>query len=195
MQLLPVLMFVYTVLNFNKENDMILNNSQETDNNQQWVFVTLAVDGSDCQFTHVVPANLSGQDLQDFVDAKEDQYALDILKDMYPDAPNIAKGSRADFEQWILDGKVVPEVLDDEENVITPEYVSTKVPWTNQHPDIVAASGTEKTNLLAAAKDLISSLSYSDIDNHIETVFSNLNAAQQNSLKKLYKVVLYSVKK
>jgi hypothetical protein len=174
---------------------MILNNTQEIDNDQQWVFVTLTVDGDECQFTHVAPVALTGQDLQDFVDAREDAYTLDILKDMYPDVPTSAKGTRADFEQWIIDGKIVPEVLDDEDNVITPEYVSTKVPWTNQHPDIISASGTEKANLLAAAKDLVSSLTYNDIDNHIETVFGNLNAAQQNSLKKLYKVVLYSVRR
>lgn len=174
---------------------MILNNTQEIDNNQQWVFVTVTVDGDDCQFTHVAPIALTGQDLQDFVDAGEDSYALDILKDMYPDVPNSAKGSREDFEQWITDGKIVPAVLDDEENVVTPEYVSTKVPWTNQHPDIIPASGIEKSNLLAAAKDLVSSLTYNDIDNHIETVFGNLNVAQQNSLKKLYKVVLYSIKR
>lgn len=174
---------------------MILNNVQEIDDNQQWVFVTLTVDGDDCQFTHVAPIALAGQDLQDFVDARENSYTLDILKDMYPDAPNSAKGSREDFEQWITDGKIVLEVLDDEDNVVTPEYVSTKVPWTNQHPDIIPASGTEEANLLAAAKDLISSLTYNDIDDHIETVFDNLNVAQQNSLKKLYKVVLYLVKK
>ena len=174
---------------------MILNNSQETGNDNQWVFVTLTVDGDECQFTHVAPIALTGQDLQDFVDAKEDAYGLDILKDMYPDAPNSAKGSREDFEQWITDGKIVPAVLDDEENEIEPEYTSVKVPWTNQHPDIVGASGTEKTNLLAAAKDLVNSLTFADIDTHIDTVFGSLTTAQKNSLKKLYKAVLFSLKR
>jgi hypothetical protein len=174
---------------------MILNNAQEIDNDKQWVFVTLTVDGDECQFTHVASTDLTGQDLQDFVDVREDAYTLDILKDMYPDAPASTKGNRTDFEQWILDGKIVPEVLDDGDNVVTPEYVSTKILWTNTHPDIISASGTEKANLLAAAKDLTSSLTYNDVDNHIETVFGNLNVAQQNSLKKLYKVVLYLAKK
>lgn len=174
---------------------MILNNSQEIDNDKQWVFVTLTVDGDDCQFTHVAPIALIDQDLQNFVDAREDAYKLDILRDMYPDVPSSVRNNSSDFEQWILDGKIVPEVLDDGDNVVTPEYVSTKILWTNTHPDIISASGTEKANLLVAAKDLTSSLTYNDVDNHIETVFGNLNVAQQNSLKKLYKVVLYLAKK
>ena len=174
---------------------MILNNTQEINNDKQWVFVTLTVDGDDCQFAHVAPANLSGQDLQDFVDAKEDSYKFDILRDMYPDAPKSVKNSLLDLEQWVLDGCNVPEVKDDEDNVIHPAYVAEKVAWTGKHPDIITASGTEKANLLTAAKDLVSSLTYNDIDSHIETVFGNLNVAQQNSLKKLYKAVLYSIKR
>jgi hypothetical protein len=157
---------------------MILNNSQEIDNNKQWVFVTLTVDGDDCQFTHVAPANLSGQDLQDFVDVKEDSYKFDILRDMYPDAPKSVKNDLADLEQWILDGVDVE-----------------KVAWTNKHPDIISVGGSEKDNLLASAKELADTLTFDNIEDHIETVFGNLNAAQQNSLKKLYKVVLYLVRK
>jgi hypothetical protein len=157
---------------------MILNNSQEIDNDQQWVFVTLTVDGDNCQFTHVAPANLTGQDLQDFVDVKEDSYKFDILRDMYPDAPMSVKNTLSDLEQWILDGVDVE-----------------KVTWTNKHPDIISASGSEKDNLLASAKELADTLTFDNIDTHIETVFGNLNVAQQNSLKKLYKVVLYLVRK
>lgn len=168
---------------------MILNNVQEINNNQQWVFVTLTVDGDDCEFTHVAPGDLSGQDLQDFVDAREDAYALDILRDMYPDAPNFVRNTRPNFEQWILDGAIVPAHED------SPEYIAIKIPWTNKHPDIISVGGTERQDMITAAKDMIASLSFSDIDDHIDMVFGNLSTVQKNSLKKLYKATLFLLRK
>jgi hypothetical protein len=63
---------------------------------------------------------------------------------------------------------------------------------------------TEKAALTAGLRDnkdlrlelvdLVTNLTYTKIDKHIETVFYNLNAAQEASLKKLYKVVLYLAK-
>lgn len=178
---------------------MILNDTQPIDDDQQWVFVTLTVDGDECQFAHVAPASLVGQDLQDFVDSEESKYKLDILRDMYPDAPLEVRNDFEAFEWWTdstnTNAFVIPAVLDEHGIEIESERVAEKVPWVNQHPNIIPASGTEKTNLLEAAKNLVDSLTFDDIDSHIETVFSNLNVTQQNSLKNLYKVVLYLAKK
>ena len=70
-----------------------------------------------------------------------------------------------------------------------------KVPFQGTHPDIFQATGTEKATLLAAAKDLVTNLTYDQIDTHIDNIFANLNSDQKNSLKKLYKMTLYLAKK
>ena len=42
------------------------------DDSQQWIFITVNVDGDDCEFTHVAPSDLEGDDLQTYVDSRED---------------------------------------------------------------------------------------------------------------------------
>jgi len=57
------------------------------------------------------------------------------------------------------------------------------------------ARAAESDSLLESAKDLVISLTYDQIDNHIDTVFSSLAVDQKASLKKLYKAVLYLLKR
>jgi len=71
-------------------------------------------------------------------------------------------------------------------------------PMTGEEIDQYKAAGKadrlENRELRASAKALVNSLTYSDIDTHIDNVFGNLNTAQKNSLKKLYKAVLFLAK-
>lgn len=53
----------------------------------------------------------------------------------------------------------------------------------------------EHHRLLSELKDLVDNLSYAQIDAHIDNVFGTLNATQKNSLKRLYKSVLFLAKK
>ena len=53
---------------------------------------------------------------------------------------------------------------------------------------------TEQSQMQADIVDLVSNLSYADIDNHIDNVYGSLSVAQKASLKKLYKAVLYLLK-
>lgn len=48
----------------------------------------------------------------------------------------------------------------------------------------------ENENLKTALAELVDNLKFSQVDDHIDTVFSGLSVAQRNSLKKLYKAVL-----
>ena len=64
---------------------------------------------------------------------------------------------------------------------------STKSPMA---VEAVAANRTVALERLAE----ISSMSYSQIDTHIDNVFGGLSAAQKTSLKKLYKAVLALIK-
>jgi len=63
-------------------------------------------------------------------------------------------------------------------------------PMTEGEIDWFENEPLENENLIKALDELVSSLKFSDIDSHIETVFGALSAPQQNSLKKLYKAVL-----
>lgn len=69
---------------------------------------------------------------------------------------------------------------------------------TNEKPQAIIdqeeADEQERMSLLAEKQALIASLTFADIDNHIENVFGSLNANQKTSLKRLYKVVLYLAK-
>lgn len=111
-----------------------INGTKPIDDNRQWVFITAAVDGDECQFSHVAATGVSNQDLQDYVDARADHYKLDILKDMYPGAGVVPAESQTwidAFMAWVADGhKNIIEV--DGEQV---ETVITKVPWAGSHPE------------------------------------------------------------
>ena len=54
---------------------------------------------------------------------------------------------------------------------------------------------SECESLKAEAKSIIDDLSYSKIDNHVDGLFDNFSAAQRTSLKRLYKAVLFLVKR
>lgn len=57
---------------------IVINGTKSLNDANQWIFPTITADGDECKFTHVAPADLTGQTLQDYVDAKEDLYRLDI---------------------------------------------------------------------------------------------------------------------
>jgi hypothetical protein len=115
---------------------IVLNGTLPIDDKKKWVFAIIPdVDGTDCEFTHVAPVDLSGSELEAFLDSKEDFYKLDILKDMYPGAiipPSENLTPLKAFEAWIVSGHHIP-VLDSDGNETT--VVITKIPWTGKHPD------------------------------------------------------------
>jgi len=89
-----------------------VNAVKDIDGTKQWVLITLTVDGDECRYTTVQPWNtsgpvLSGQDLEDFCNDREDWFAVNILKSMYPGARYQDSAGDTDlekFEQWITDG-------------------------------------------------------------------------------------------
>lgn len=104
---------------------------------QQWIFLTLSVDGNDYNFTHVAPADLIGQALQEYVDSREPAYRLDILRDMYPGAMVSRAENQTEleaFEAWIAAGhKNIIEGPDGE----PVEIIINKVAWNKEHPPMV----------------------------------------------------------
>jgi len=79
------------------------------DGSQNWIYITVNADGDDCKFTHVAPADLSGDDLQAYVDGREDFYKRELLRNMY-DKADCYDSSLEDFEAWVSAGAKNAEV-------------------------------------------------------------------------------------
>ena len=116
----------------------------------KWIYLTINVDSEDCKFVHTAPEELSGDDLQAFVEIREDSYKFDILRDMYP---NSGQTDLESMEQWIADGPKIEVQTGTNENgdPIMEEKMVEKVPWTGTHPpeikakvDLAAAKTTEE---------------------------------------------------
>ena len=109
------------------------------DDSIQWIDITVNADGDDCKFTHTAPADLSGDDLQAYVDGREDFYKRELLRNMY-DKADCYDASLKDFESWISDGCKNAEVkgvdADGEEIVIKAEEVIEKKAWVDSEPPI-----------------------------------------------------------
>jgi hypothetical protein len=88
----------------------------------QWIEITVNADGDDCKLTHTAPKDLSGDDLQAYVDGREDFYKTEILRNMYKGADAYDK-SLEDFESWISDGCKNAEVS---ETRVTVNAVTAK---------------------------------------------------------------------
>jgi len=80
-----------------------LNSTTPLDETQKWVSVQVEADGDKCNFNHVAPADLEGDDLQAFVDGKEDFYQRELLRNMYPSADCYNSGLE-DWDAWIAAG-------------------------------------------------------------------------------------------
>ena len=113
------------------------------DGSQNWIYITVNADGGDCKFTHTAPSDLSGDDLQSYVDGREDFYKRELLRNMYPDA-DVYNSSLEDFEAWISAGCKNAEVKgldsDGEEIVIKAEEVIEKKAWVDSEPPVDQAS-------------------------------------------------------
>ena len=106
------------------------------DDSQKWIEISVTVDSDDCKFTHVAPSNLSGDELQDYVDGREDFYKKELLRNMYKGA-DVYDDPLEDFEAWIAAGCKNAEVKGEDhegnEYVITPETVIEKKAWVDSH--------------------------------------------------------------
>ena len=100
----------------------------------QYVFVSLITDGDTCR-TVVTTPDLTGEALQTYCDAREDEYQVGTLSAMYPNARyQDAEGATelAKFENWISAGHTNAAYTDEEGHQI-PETVIEKVPWVDSH--------------------------------------------------------------
>ena len=123
-----------------------INNTKRIDDDKNWIYITLTVDGDVCRYVSVNPWNapgppLTGEALQAWCDNREDWFALNILKQMFPGA-RPTEDTREAFETWIQSGHTNAAHCsiaehDTEEACLagggtwTPETVITKVPFTD----------------------------------------------------------------
>ena len=125
-----------------------INNIKRIDDDKNWIYITLTVDGDVIRTTSVNPWNqpgppLTGEALQTWCDNREDWFALNILKQMFPGA-RPTEDTREAFETWITSGHTNTAYCsiaehDTEETCLadggtwTPETVIEKVPFTDSH--------------------------------------------------------------
>ena len=69
----------------------------------QNIWIVVEADGDKCNFVHSAPADLKGDDLQAFVDGKEDFYRRELLRNMYEGA-DCYDADLETFEAWIAGG-------------------------------------------------------------------------------------------
>ena len=108
----------------------MINATKDIDGTKQWVYLTLTVDGDTCRYVSVQPWNtntpvLTGQDLEDWCDGREDIYQVEILRSMYPNADLSETAGDTELEKftaWIAAGHTNPDGT-----------VIEKVPFTNSH--------------------------------------------------------------
>ena len=129
-----------------------LNDVKRIDDDKNWIYITLTVDGDTVRTTSVNPWNQpgppqTGEALQSWCDNREDWFALNILNQMYPNAryqDTEGDTDLAKFTQWITNGHTNASYCsiaehDTEESCLandgkwTPEEVITKVPFTDSH--------------------------------------------------------------
>ena len=105
----------------------------------QNIWIVVEADGDKCNFVHSAPADLDGDDLQAYVDGREDFYKRELLRNMYPTADCYDSGLE-DWEKWIADGRVNPEITEER---ITQAAVEAK-PATMGERQVVVLSEVEE---------------------------------------------------
>jgi len=121
-----------------------INNAQKLEGKKyQNIFITVNVDGDDCKFIHSAPSDLSGDDLQTYVDGREDFYKRELLRNMYEGA-DAYDSSLEDFEAWVSAGaknaEVKGEDSEGEEIVIKAEETISKKAWVDLEPPVDTAA-------------------------------------------------------
>lgn len=104
--------------------NIISDTKRTIDENKQVVFFSLNDDVTTYKW-HANTSILSGQNLQDYLDSKLNEYLLLIRKREYPGAIYQDSAGNTDlekFEQWITDGYTNP-----------PDIVIDKVTFTDTH--------------------------------------------------------------
>ena len=89
-----------------------LNSTTPLDETQKWASVQVEADGDKCNFNHVVPADLEGDDLQAYVDGREDFYRRELLRNMYPSADCYNSGLK-EWDKWIAAGCKNAEITEE----------------------------------------------------------------------------------
>ena len=118
------------------------------DDSQQWIFITVNVDGDNCKFTHVAPSDLEGDDLQDYVDSREDFYKTEILRNKYADA-DCYNSSLKEWETWIENGKVNKS----EEAVPDMSWLKADIQAYMDTHSIAYSAGDSKSELLTKIEE------------------------------------------
>ena len=116
----------------------------------QNIWIVVEADGDKCNFVHSAPADLEGDDLQAYVDGREDFYRRELLRNMYPTA-DCYDADLETFEKWISDGRVNPEIT---KTIVTPAQ-----------PAVDAVMGERQVVVLSEVEEEVSNTSIAEDEN------------------------------
>jgi hypothetical protein len=147
-----------------------IHKTRNKNNHYQFAFISLVVDGGTCRAIMSVPIV---PDLQAYCDAHEDEYILNILGAMYPDAEwqdFEGETDLAKFEDWIAKGHK------------NGETVIEKVPFEDFW----------SINIVSAERDMESSVFYKktiqELEDYIDANWDSI-ATSKATFKKLVREV------
>ena len=121
-----------------------INKTKPINDDKQWIYITVNADGDDCKFAYTAPSDLSGDDLQAYVDGREDFYKTEILRNMYGGADTY-DSSLEDFEAWVSAGA--------KNSVVTTKAVSAKDAVTSERQKTTTKSVEEEVSTTEIVKE------------------------------------------
>jgi len=102
-----------TAFNFNKTMAITISKTEKPSGKSfQNIWIVVEADGDKCNFVHTAPADLEGDDLQAYVDGREDFYKREVLRNMYPTA-DCYNADLETFEKWIAAGCKLEEISEE----------------------------------------------------------------------------------
>ena len=142
----------------------------------QIVTVKVAADGDNCLFTHSVP-KLEGDDLQAYVDSREDWYKRELLRNMYEGA-DCYDADLETFEAWIAGGAKNAE--------------QTKTTVTPAQPAVDAVLGERQVVVDSEVEEEVSKTEIVEVDGKYVEQTTTETVTKQVSTPQVTKHKLYN---
>ncbi len=179
-------------------SEVTVNAVKRIDDDKNWIYITLTVDGDEIKTVSVNPWNqhgppLEGQALADWCNGREPWFALNIWKQMYEGArfqQSAGDTPLERFETWAVSHtnaayckrhpNATQQQCQDKNGTWIPQEVIVKIPYVDSW----------KLKKIQAGKDMKTSIFYNktnqQIQNYITSKVTNLTEMQQF----IYKVII-----
>ena len=143
----------------------------------QNIWIVVEADGDKCNFVHTAPAELEGDDLQAYVDGREDFYRRELLRNMYVTADCYNSGLE-DWDKWIAGGAKNAEIT---ETTVTPAQ-----------PAVDAVMGERQVVVESEVEEEVSTTEIVEVDGKFVEKTTTETVTKQVSTPQVTKHKLYN---